>query len=94
MSERKFVEQPLVDALVAEGWHARLMEYRGRRGGPDIICGIHGRLFLVEVKKKGEKPRRNQIEEHKKWAAVDIEVLVFDNLEEALNELWLRAETL
>ena len=51
----------------------------GRRGVPDRIAIMKGRVFFVELKRPGEKPRPDQLAEHKAIAKQGVKVYVLDS---------------
>lgn len=86
-SEAKVVQQ--IKALVKSyGGEVRKVEWSGRRGAPDLLVLIPGHHFFIEVKAPGEKPRPEQLREHKRLRAAGFRVFVSDgDLESIEDEL-------
>lgn len=66
------------------GWVVRPMSYRGRRTCPDRFFFGHGQIVIIEFKKKGKKPRPDQLAEHRTLAAAGITVNVIDNVKDGI----------
>lgn len=51
----------------------------GRRGVPDRIAILNGHVYFVELKRPGQKPRPDQLAEHRALAKHDVKVYVLDS---------------
>jgi hypothetical protein len=70
------------------GWIARMMSYRGRRGCPDVFFFGYGKILPIEFKKpNGGRLSAGQVEEHKRLRNVGVIIPVFDTSKEAINYL-------
>lgn len=59
----------------------------GRRGVPDRIAILNGHIYFVELKRPGEKPRPDQLAEHKTMAKHGVKVHILDS-KQAVDE-WI-----
>lgn len=60
----------------------RRLKWLGRRGCPDdVIWWPDGKVFFVEVKAPGEKPKKLQLYEHKLMRKTGLTVFVVDGPE-------------
>ena len=76
------VEAALVAACRKRGWMAPKWTSPGTLGVPDrIILADRGRVFFVEVKRPGGKPRPSQIAWHARAAQLGHTVWVYDGTE-------------
>lgn len=74
-----FVESYLVDRVQATGGVVRKVQFIGRRGAPDRLCGWpNGRHGLVELKRPKGKPEPHQQREHERLRAIGFRVDVLD----------------
>lgn len=85
-------ESTVEDTVVAwaenNGWIARPMSYRGRRGCRDYDFYLNGKVVMMEFKKEtGGTLSGNQVRERKRLAAVGITVYVIDTAEEGIELL-------
>lgn len=76
------IEDECVAIAEADGWLVRKMAYVGRRGCRDRDFYKDGVLLMVEFKAPGEKPRKDQAEEHKVLKASGFDVHVIDNVDD------------
>lgn len=84
------IENPVVARAEAAGYFVRKASWLGRAGAPDRVFAREDRgTVWIEFKAPGEKPRRNQAEEHKRMKAAGMEVHVCDNIDAALKVLML-----
>lgn len=92
LEEEYFGTEKSVASL--RGWFVRKMQWIGRRGSPDRFlarpfrkpcphCGTRGRVVLVEVKRRGEKPDGQQQREIDRLRNAGVEVHIVDNEEDA-----------
>lgn len=51
----------------------------GQRGVPDRIAVMDGQVYFVELKRPGQKPRPDQLAEHRALAKRGVEVYVLDS---------------
>jgi hypothetical protein len=76
------VERALVERVQAAGGQAYKFTSPGRRGVPDRIVLLPGRTpEFVELKRKGQKPRPQQLREHERIRAAGGVVHVIDSVE-------------
>lgn len=77
----------VVDALRAAGVTVEPGLSRLGNGAPDLLCGHHGMLFLLEVKDGRKPPSRRALTEaeerfHQRW--MGYQVYVVESAEEAV----------
>lgn len=76
------VEKRLVDGAKKHGGKAYKWVSPGNSGVPDrIVLLPEGRLFFVELKRPGEKPRPLQVSVHKFMEKLGFKVYVIDTVE-------------
>ncbi len=63
------------------GGEIRKMSYINRRGCPDRLVMLPGRVIWVEVKAPGKKAEPHQEREHERLRAAGQDVRVIDSLE-------------
>jgi hypothetical protein len=86
-------EQTAVAWAENNGWEVRKCQYIGRNGCPDRFFFGYGRILPVEFKRaKGKGTRagtlsEGQVLEHKRLAAVGVEVHVFWTADSAIDFL-------
>lgn len=78
------IEQPFTKQVRLWGWICEKVVSLSRNGWPDRFLVRRGRIVLCEFKKPGEKPTAQQAKRHRELRAAGVEVVWFDNLEEAL----------
>ncbi|MCM1516203.1 MAG: VRR-NUC domain-containing protein [Paraprevotella sp.] len=76
------VERYLDVQVRKRGGITRKLVYQGRRGAPDRMVLLEGRLFFVELKRPGEKPRPDQIAEMKVLEKFGQDTRVIDSREQ------------
>jgi hypothetical protein len=64
------------------GWLVRLIQYRGRRGGPDMLAIKAGRVLLVELKKIDGDLRLTQEREHTRLKNAGAEIFTAYTVDE------------
>lgn len=75
--EAKVVQR--IKALVkSHGGEVRKVEWSGRRGAPDLLVLMPGFHLFVEAKAEGERPRPEQLREHKRLEKAGFVVLVVE----------------
>lgn len=77
------IEQPLFRFLRSRGWLCEKVISMSRKGWPDRFCARAGRIVLVELKAPGKKPTEQQFARHRELRDQGVEVVWFDNLEQA-----------
>ncbi len=77
------IERPLFRFLRAHGWLCEKVISMSRKGWPDRFCARKGRIVLVELKAPGKQPTEQQLKRHKELRDQGVEVVWFDNLEDA-----------
>lgn len=77
------IEQPFVKFAESRGWICEKVISLSRNGWPDRFLVRRGRIVLCEFKAPGEKPKVQQALRHKQLRAAGVEVVWFDNLDEA-----------
>lgn len=83
------LESTVEDTVIAwaenNGWLARFMSYRGRRGCRDVDFYGFGHVVMVEFKKeRGGELSAGQVRERKRLADAGITVHVIDTAEEGI----------
>lgn len=77
------VELPVCEFARGNGWRNRKLKWIGRRGAPDRLFGKKGhKPRLVEFKRPGAKPSKQQLREHERLRNMGFEVYVIDNVED------------
>lgn len=77
-----YVVEKVKKRFASTGWISRKMVYQNRRGAPDEwFFGFGARLVIIEFKKPGEKPTKQQHREHKRLRERGFPVYVVDCLE-------------
>ena len=76
------IEKKLVSVVRKHGGRCLKFVSPGNAGVPDrIVMMPHGKIYFVELKAPGEKPRPLQIAIHEEFAAMGFKVEVIDTLE-------------
>ena len=76
------IEQYLVALVNTSGGLCVKLVASGKRGWPDrIVLLPGGRVWFVELKRPGEKPRGQQLLRHAELAALGFPVVVLDTKE-------------
>lgn len=73
------IEKELNRRIVEHHGLTRKLRWLDRRGAPDRFVVLNNRVFLVEVKAPGEKPRPEQLREHQRLKAHGVRVVTIDN---------------
>ena len=79
----KEIERPAHDYAKLRGWIAEKIMRTGRKGFPDHFFARSGRVLLIEFKRPGELPNRQQLKRHRELREHGVEVFIVDNLDEA-----------
>lgn len=77
------IEKRANDYAIRLGYWQRKFVSPSRRGAPDRIYAIFGRVFWIEYKASGARPTKLQHKEHAKMRAAGLTVYVCDNVEDA-----------
>jgi len=83
MSDRpveSWVEQKVVEYATLRGMLTLKLNVKGRIGWPDRIFMFKGKVFFVEFKREGEKPRKAQEYVHKIIRDQEVSVYVVDDV--------------
>lgn len=74
-----YIEKKYVELVKKLGGMALKLEAISCSGVPDrLVLMPNGRMFFVELKQKGKKPRPIQIKRHEQLKALGYEVYVYD----------------
>lgn len=76
------IEAELIKRVLANGGLHRKMRWISRRHSPDQFIALCGHVYLVEVKRPGEKPRPGQSREHARLRAQGVRVEVVSTMDE------------
>ncbi|NLX17390.1 MAG: VRR-NUC domain-containing protein [Ramlibacter sp.] len=76
------IENHLVQRAKQLGGEVRKVRWIGRRGAPDRLVMLPGRMLWVELKAPGEKVKPHQAREHERMRAMGQTVAVVDSLDE------------
>ncbi len=77
------LQADIIDFAHMRRWFCQKTEFRGRTGGPDLVCIRNGRTVWIEVKRAGEEARRKQELVMRDMKAHGAEVYLVDSLEQA-----------
>lgn len=77
------VAAALRSATIARRWETRKLKWEGRVGAPDYFILAAGRVFLIECKQPGARPRSSQMLEFERLNAAGLDVLVIDDAADA-----------
>lgn len=81
----KIDEDKFVTYVEEDGYLCLKMNVGGRRGWPDrLIMLSKGKMFFIEFKRVGEKPRKLQYRIHDILRVMGYDVQIFDKFEEAV----------
>lgn len=81
------IEETVCRWAEENGWLARKIAYPGRRGAPDRHFYGHGRIVIVEFKRRGLKPDPHQAREHERLAKAGHAVHIIDSVESGIDLL-------
>ena len=76
------IENHLVQRAKQLGGEVRKVRWIGRRGAPDRLVMLPGRMLWVELKAPGEKVKPHQAREHERMRAMGQTVAVVDSLDD------------
>nr|BDD44133.1 hypothetical protein 6 [bacterium] len=98
MMLEKEVERVVCDYAEAYGMLAYKFKSPSKRDVPDRLFVNKGRVFFIEFKRPGEKPRRSQDHEFRKMRLNGAAVYVVDNIRQGKDIIrseydWLNAAT-
>lgn len=74
----KDIEKYFNQQIKQAGGLSRKYTSPGRRGVPDRIAVMNGHVYFVELKRPGEKPRPDQLAEHRALEKNGVKVHVLD----------------
>lgn len=77
------LQSDIIDFAHVRRWFCQKTEFRGRTGGPDLVCIRGGRTIWIEVKRENEEARRKQEVVARDMRAHGAEVFVIDSMEDA-----------
>lgn len=81
--ESSDVQGPAIEYAKKRGWFIEAIQSKSRNGFPDTFCARKGRILLCEFKKPGKEPTEQQRLRHEQLRAQSVEVVWFDNLDDA-----------
>lgn len=73
------VAAALRQAVIEAGGEIRKLRWEGRNGAPDYFVILRGKVWLIECKAPGKRPRASQMLEFERLLQAGINVLVIDN---------------
>ena len=73
------VAAALRQAVIEAGGEIRKLRWEGRNGAPDYFVILNGKVWLIECKAPGKRPRASQMLEFERLLQAGINVLVIDN---------------
>ena len=73
------VAAALRQAVIEAGGEIRKLRWEGRNGAPDYFIILKGKIWLIECKAPGKKPRASQMLEFERLLQAGVNVLVIDN---------------
>jgi hypothetical protein len=73
------VAAALRQAVIEAGGEIRKLRWEGRNGAPDYFVVLNGKVWLIECKAPGKRPRASQMLEFERLLQAGINVLVIDN---------------
>lgn len=77
------LQSDIIDFAHMRGWFCQKTEFRGRTGGPDLVCIRMSRTIWIEVKRSGEETRRKQEVVMRDMKNHGAEVYLVDSLNQA-----------
>ena len=78
------VAKALTEAAKAHGVLIRKCHWEGRVGAPDYIAIYCGRVYFIETKAPGQKPRASQIAEFATIRTAGVSVRIVDSPDAAM----------
>lgn len=81
--ESSDVQGPAIAHAKTRGWFIEAIQSKSRNGFPDTFAARNGRVVLCEFKKPGATPTVQQLLRHDQLIAQGVEVVWFDNLDDA-----------
>ena len=75
------IENYLVERVKALGGEVRKVRWIGRRGAPDRLVMLPGKIVWVELKAPGAKVRPHQVREHERMRRMGPRVEVVDSVQ-------------
>ena len=80
MRESK-IESYLVGRVKANGGECVKLSWNGRRGAPDRLVMLKGRVLFVELKAPGGRCSPHQLQEHRRIQAQGIPIEVINSMD-------------
>lgn len=77
------VQGPAIEYAKSRGWFIEAIQSKSRKGFPDTFAARKKRIVLCEFKRPGEEPNAQQRLRHQQLRDAGVEVVWFDNLEDA-----------
>ena len=81
------IEAALVRRVKEIGGEIRKVQWIGRRGAPDRVVMLPGRIHWVELKAPGQRPEPHQEREHERMRRMGQDVRVIDSIDGVLELL-------
>lgn len=75
------IENYLVERVKALGGEVRKVRWIGRRGAPDRLVMLPGKIVWVELKAPGAKTKPHQVREHERMRRMGQRVEVVDSVQ-------------
>lgn len=72
------IEKAFTAKVKAAGGEIRKVKWIGRKGAPDRVVMLKSKTWWVEFKAPGERPRAQQLSEHRRMRKMGQNVLVID----------------
>jgi len=82
MTPESKVQRKIITKLEGAGWYVVRNIITNKGGFPDLTCLKNGDCVLIEVKRKGGKPRPLQVAVHEILRSLGFEVRVVDDVEQ------------
>lgn len=80
--QERLIEAYLRRKVELAGGIAVKQDWVGIRGAPDRLIMLPGRLFFIELKRKGVKPEPHQVRLHNRMRELGVEVHVVDDVDQ------------
>lgn len=73
------IEKAFTAQVKAAGGEIRKVKWIGRKGAPDRVVMLNGKVTWVEFKAPGERPSAQQASEHRRMRKMGMDVRVIDD---------------